>query len=63
MGPDYEDGYLSRGDVIKVTFRSDGNVSENRRVKLKVIPRVGQATLVEFTTPDVMTDKRISLWP
>jgi archaeal flagellin FlaB len=63
IGPDYEAGYLSRGDVLKVTFASDGAVSENSKVRLKVVPRVGQPTIVEFTTPDVMTDKRISLWP
>lgn len=62
-GPDYEPGYLSRGDVIKVTYASLTNVTENQKVRLKVIPRVGQATIVEFTTPDVMTDQRINLWP
>jgi archaeal flagellin FlaB len=63
QGPDYEAGYLSRGDVIKVTFAATSNVEENQKVRLKVIPRVGQPTIVEFSTPDVMTDQRISLWP
>jgi len=62
-GPDYEPGYLSRGDVIKLKFASDGSISENRKVRIKVVPRVGQATIIEFTTPDVMTDMRVSLWP
>jgi archaeal flagellin FlaB len=63
QGPDYENGYLSRGDVVKVWFSADGSIAENQKVRLKVIPRVGQATIVEFTTPDVMTDSRITLWP
>jgi len=63
QGPDYEANYLSRGDVIKIKFMSDGAVSENQKMRIKVIPRVGTATIVEFTTPDVMTDKRVSLWP
>jgi archaeal flagellin FlaB len=63
QGPDYEAGYLSRGDVLKVTFSTVQSVAENQKVRLKVIPRVGQPTIVEFTTPDVMTDKRITLWP
>jgi flagellin FlaB len=62
-GPDFESGYLSRGDVIKVRFNVTGGVSENQKVRLKVIPRVGQSTMVEFTTPDVMTDYRVNLWP
>jgi archaeal flagellin FlaB len=63
QGPDYEDGYLSRGDVIKAQFNSTDSIGENEKVRIKVIPRVGQSTIVEFTTPDVMTDQRITLWP
>jgi archaeal flagellin FlaB len=63
QGPDYESGYLSRGDVVKMTFNVSSAVAENKRVRLKIVPRVGVATLVEFTTPDVMTDQRVSLWP
>jgi archaeal flagellin FlaB len=62
-GPDHEMGYLSRGDVIKLSFTLENAVAENQRVRLRIIPRVGQPTVVEFTTPDVMTEKRIALWP
>jgi archaeal flagellin FlaB len=62
-GPDHEAGYLSRGDVVKLTFRTANAVAENKKVRIKVVPRIGQTTVVEFTTPDVMTDTRISLWP
>jgi archaeal flagellin FlaB len=62
-GPDQEDGYLSRGDVLKVMFNSTNGVGQNQRVRIKVIPRIGQPTIIEFTTPDVMTDQRITLWP
>jgi archaeal flagellin FlaB len=65
QGPDYQPGYLSRGDVVKVIFNTTtgASINENQKVRLKVIPRVGSPTVVEFTTPDVMTDYRISLWP
>ena len=62
-GPDQETGYLSRGDVVKFMFNTTNSVAENKHVRIKIIPRVGTASLVEFTTPDVMTDKRINLWP
>ena len=62
-GPDYEDGYLSRGDVVRVQFNVSSAVQENQKVRLKIIPRTGTTTIIEFTTPDVMTDNRISLWP
>ncbi len=71
-GPDYEANYLSRGDVIKIRFNhhdvtsgtdTTGGVSENKIMRIKIIPRVGTATIVEFTTPDVITDQRVTLWP
>ena len=62
-GPEQENDYLSRGDVLKIYFQSESTVEENKRVRLKIIPRVGQPTIIEFTTPDVMTEQRVSLWP
>ncbi|MBD3388794.1 MAG: hypothetical protein GF416_06975 [Candidatus Altiarchaeales archaeon] len=70
QGPDYEQDYLSRGDVIKMKFRCDdctsgdtGGIGENKKVRIKIIPRVGTTSIIEFTTPDVVTDQRITLWP
>jgi archaeal flagellin FlaB len=71
IGPDKEDGYLSRGDIVKVKFwcfdctgsGDVGGIGENQKVRIRVVPRVGQSAIVEFTTPDVMIQKRISLWP
>jgi archaeal flagellin FlaB len=63
MGPDYEAGYLARGDVLKLKFNMSAALGENKKVRIRLIPRVGSATVVDFTTPDVMTDNRISLWP
>lgn len=69
-GPDFETDYLSRGDVIKLKFKcSDcsgadaGGIGENKKVRIKIIPRVGTTSIIEFTTPDVVTDQRITLWP
>jgi flagellin FlaB len=62
-GPDYKSGYLSRGDIIKVRFNTTSGVGENKKVRLRVIPRVGQASVVEFSTPDVMKDYRVNVWP
>jgi archaeal flagellin FlaB len=63
QGPDYEDGYLNRGDVVKLKFNVTAPVGENKKMRVKVIPRVGVPTVIEFTTPDVMTEQRVSLWP
>jgi archaeal flagellin FlaB len=69
-GPDYQDGYVSRGDIVKMKFKcydctsgESGGIEENQKVRLKVVPQAGSSTIIEFTTPDVITDKRVSLWP
>lgn len=62
-GSEQENGYLSRGDVLKVYWQTSTSLAENNKVRIKIIPRVGSTTIVEFTTPDVMTEARISLWP
>ncbi|MFC2163257.1 hypothetical protein ACFLRF_06205, partial [Candidatus Altiarchaeota archaeon] len=70
-GPDYEVGYLSRGDVVKVKFNcfdcassgDTGGIGENKKIRIKIVPRVGTPTIIEFTTPDVLTEQRVTLWP
>ena len=62
-GTNHEDGYLNRGDVAKIIYRLDPEISENQLVRLKLIPRVGSYTQVEFYTPDSMTQESVALWP
>jgi len=70
-GPDFETGYLSRGDVIKVKFNCNdcqtsgdtGGIGEAKIVRIKIIPRIGSTTNIEFVTPDVITYQRVALWP
>jgi archaeal flagellin FlaB len=63
QGGDYVPGYLSRGDVAKMRFNVSESIPENKRIRMKIVPRVGVTTVIELTTPDVMTDQRILLWP
>jgi len=71
MGPDYKANYISRGDIVKMKFNcascsstaTTGGIAENKKVRLKIVPRIGTSTQIEFTTPDVITDSRVSLWP
>jgi archaeal flagellin FlaB len=62
-GVNHEPGYLNRGDVAKITFHLDPEIFENEHVRLKLIPRVGTFTQVEFYTPDSMTQQSVALWP
>ena len=62
-GTNHEDGYLNRGDVAKIIFKVVPEISENQLVRLKLIPRVGSYTQIEFYTPDSMTQESVALWP
>lgn len=68
-GPNQQADYITSGDVVKFCFQaadSDGNIrqlTETEEVKIRLIPKRGSAKPIYFTTPDVMTTKRILLYP
>lgn len=62
-GTNHEDGYLNRGDVAKIIFWLQPEIAENQQVRIKMIPRVGTYTQIEFYTPDSMTQESVALWP
>jgi archaeal flagellin FlaB len=62
-GINHEDGYINRGDVAKLIFHSGSMIGENELVRIKIIPRVGTYTQIEFYTPDSMTQQTVALWP
>lgn len=71
-GPDWLGGFLHRGDTAKIRFNyyeiadptaTTGGVSENKQMRIKIIPIRGTAALVEFKTPDRIVVERFTLWP
>ncbi|MFH1056166.1 MAG: archaellin/type IV pilin N-terminal domain-containing protein [Candidatus Altiarchaeota archaeon] len=62
-GTNHEDGYINRGDVAKIIIHVEPEISENQLVRIKLIPRIGTYTQLEFYTSDSMTSKSIVLWP
>jgi archaeal flagellin FlaB len=63
QGINHEPGYLNRGDVGKIIFHLQAAIGENELVRIKLIPRVGTYTQIEFYTPDSMTQQTVALWP
>jgi flagellin FlaB len=55
--------YLSRGDVIEICFRSPVSVSEDTEFTVNLVPKIGTLTQIKATTPDVITDKRVVVFP
>ena len=62
-GNNNKTGYLTKGDVAKLCFKSIRRVGETEDVKITIIPMVGSSLVVETTTPDLMIAKRIPIFP
>ncbi len=59
----HQDGYLVKGDVVKMCFNSTRSISEGETIKTTLVPRVGSPLVVEAALPDLMVDKRITIFP
>ena len=59
----HQDGYLVKGDVAQICFEAPRSVNESEDIKLTLIPRVGSPLVVDTTLPDLMVDKRITVFP
>jgi archaellin len=62
-GTSFSSGYLNKGDVVKLCWRAPRNVNESEDVKISIVPKVGSILVVETTTPDLMVERRISIFP
>jgi len=62
-GTNNKSGYLTKGDVVQVCFVAPREVLEGESIKVSLIPMVGSPLVVDTATPDLMVDKRISLYP
>ena len=62
-GTNHVAGNLQRGDIIKLCYEAPREVTESEEIRLNFIPKIGTATLTEFTTPDVISTQRVYLYP
>jgi len=57
------DGYIDRGDVVKMYHESGRPISNDESLRYIFLPRFGNNQIIEYTTPNVMTDERMYLYP
>jgi hypothetical protein len=62
-GPYKENDYLNRGDMIDIKFNIDGQLGENMRGRVTIIPQSGNINQLEFVTPETMVEPMVVLWP
>ena len=57
------DGNLQRGDVIRICYEAPKEITEDEKIRLNFIPKIGTPTLTEFITPEVISTERVYLYP
>ena len=62
-GGNQEDGYLQRGDVVKLCFTSPRAVEEDESIRITMVPKVGSPTVISTAMPDIITEQRVNLFP
>lgn len=63
QGPNHQDGYLVRGDIVELCYRSPGVVAEDTKVRLSFNPSRGTPLTIETSTPNIMTSERVYIYP
>lgn len=56
-------GYLLDGDVVNLCFATPAAVPQSTQITVAFAPKVGSIASFTTTTPDVMTDAKVSLFP
>lgn len=56
-------GYLLDGDVVDICFLSPITIAQSTQITVAFAPKVGSIASFTTSTPDVMTDAKIPLFP
>ena len=62
-GRNHRNGYLVRGDVIELCFIAPGEIVENENLIITFIPLRGSPIMIQTSTPHIMTEERVHLYP
>ena len=62
-GSNFQDGFLSTGDVAKIKFAAPRAVGESESFNLDIIPKVGLKSSVETQTPTLILNEREPIFP
>jgi archaellin len=62
-GNNFQDGFLSTGDVAKIQFVTPRTVGESESFNLDIVPKVGLKNSVETQTPTLILNEREPIFP
>ena len=62
-GPNHQDSYLVRGDIIELCYRSPEDVEEDTGIRVSFNPQAGTPLTVETSMPNIITSERVYIYP
>ena len=62
-GNNYREGYLNKGDVVRLCFESPRGVIESEDIRIALVPKVGTPNVIETNLPDLMVNTRVRVFP
>ena len=62
-GANNRQGFLSTGDVARLSFQSPRGIQESEQVRISFIPKVGTPRTVETLSPNLILDQRSKIFP
>ncbi len=62
-GSNWKNGYLQRGDIIKLCFTTNVSIGQDEEIEMRFIPQVGIPSVVEITTDEAIISRNVKLYP
>ncbi|MFW6230816.1 MAG: archaellin/type IV pilin N-terminal domain-containing protein [Nanoarchaeota archaeon] len=62
-GSEWKEGYLHRGDVVKICMKAPRDVAADEDIQVRFVPKIGTPAILETAIPDVITQQRIYIFP
>ena len=61
-GSTFKDGYLQRGDVVKLALVAPHRIGEDEDLSVRFIPKTGNPRTLELVVPDLVNAKRVYMF-
>ena len=61
-GSTWKDGYLQRGDVVKIALVAPHRIGEDEELSIRFIPKTGNPRTLEIVVPDLVNAKRVYMF-
>lgn len=62
-GTGHQNGYLMPGDVLTIGFVAPRLIKEDEDFRVSFVPKTGSISQIYGSSPEIMTDKKVYLYP